>query len=102
MSEKKAVAKTTDKKAVAKKTEGKKKFNIVKTFKDMWAEIKKVTWPSKKELVRQSTVVIVFVLLLTVIVGLMDWGLPALRKPSDDESALRRPLCRRRVLASGS
>ena len=48
MSEKKAVAKTTDKKAVAKKTEGKKKFNIVKTFKDMWAEIKKVTWPSKQ------------------------------------------------------
>ena len=80
MSEKKAVAKTTDKKAVAKKTEGKKKFNIVKTFKDMWAEIKKVTWPSKKELVRQSTVVIVFVLLLTVIVGLMDWGLSALLK----------------------
>jgi preprotein translocase subunit SecE len=80
MSEKKAVAKTTDKKAVAKKTEGKKKFNIVKTFKDMWAEIKKVTWPSKKELVRQSTVVIMFVLLLTVIVGLMDWGLSALLK----------------------
>ena len=78
MSEKKAVAKTSDKKAVAKKTEGKKKFNIVKTYKDMWAEIKKVTWPSKKELVRQSTVVIVFVLLLTVIVGLMDWGLSAL------------------------
>ena len=80
MSEKKAVAKTTDKKAVAKKTEGKKKFNIVKTFKDMWAEIKKVTWPSKKELVRQSTVVIMFVLLLTVIVGLMDLGLSALLK----------------------
>ena len=53
---------------------------IVKTFKDMWAEIKKVTWPSKKELVRQSTVVIMFVLLLTVIVGLMDWGLSALLK----------------------
>ena len=81
MAEKKAVAKTTDKKAAAKKSDsGKKRFNLVKTFKDMWAEIKKVTWPSKKELVRQSTVVIVFVLLLTVIVGLMDWGLSALLK----------------------
>ena len=73
MAEKKAVAKTTDKKAAAKKSDsGKKRFNLVKTFKDMWAELKKVTWPS---LIRQSTVVIVFVLILTVVVGLMDYVL---------------------------
>ena len=76
MAEKKAVAKTTDKKAAAKKSDsGKKRFNLVKTFKDMWAELKKVTWPSRKELIRQSTVVIVFVLILTVAVGLMDYVL---------------------------
>ena len=76
MSEKKAVAKTTDKKAAAKKSDsGKKRFNLVKTFKDMWAELKKVTWPSRKDLIRQSTVVIVFVLILTVVVGLMDYVL---------------------------
>lgn len=76
MAEKKAVAKTTDKKAAAKKSDsGKKRFNLVKTFKDMWAELKKVTWPSRKELIRQSTVVIVFVLILTVVVGLMDYVL---------------------------
>ena len=76
MAEKKAVAKTTDKKAAAKKSDsGKKRFNLVKTFKDMWAELKKVTWPSRKDLIRQSTVVIVFVLILTVIVGLMDYVL---------------------------
>lgn len=81
MAEKKAVDKTTDKKAAAKKPDsGKKKFNLVKTFKDMWAELKKVTWPSKKDLLRQSTVVIVFVLILTVLVGLMDAGLSALLK----------------------
>ena len=74
MAEKKAVAKTTDKKAAAKKSDsGKKRFNLVKTFKDMWAELKKVTWPSRKDLIRQSTVVIVFVLILTVVVGLMDY-----------------------------
>ena len=68
MAEKKAVAKTTDKKAAAKKSDsGKKRFNLVKTFKDMWAELKKVTWPSRKDLIRQSTVVIVFVLILTVV-----------------------------------
>ena len=76
MAEKKAVAKTTDKKAAAKKSDsGKKRFNLVKTFKDMWAELKKVTWPSRKDLIRQSTVVIVFVLILTVVVGLMDYEL---------------------------
>ena len=79
MAEKKAVDKTTDKKAAAKKSDsGKKKFNLIKTFKDMWAVLKKVTWPSKKDLIRQSTVVIVFVLILTVLVGLMDAGLSAL------------------------
>ena len=76
MAEKKAVAKTTDKKAAAKKSDsGKKRFNLVKTFKDMWAELKKVTWPSRKDLIRQSTVVIMFVLILTVVVGLMDYVL---------------------------
>ena len=76
MAEKKAVAKTTDKKAADKKSDsGKKRFNLVKTFKDMWAELKKVTWPSRKDLIRQSTVVIVFVLILTVVVGLMDYVL---------------------------
>lgn len=80
MSDKNKVAKTTDKKAAAKKSEKKRKFNIVKTFKDMWAELKKVTWPSRKELIRQSVVVVVFVLILTIVVGLMDAGLSALLK----------------------
>ena len=76
MAETKAVAKTTDTKAAAKKSDsGKKRFNLVKTFKDMWAELKKVTWPSRKDLIRQSTVVIVFVPILTVVVGLMDYVL---------------------------
>ena len=54
---------------------GLKRREMVKTFKDMWAELKKVTWPSRKDLIRQSTVVIVFVLILTVVVGLMDYVL---------------------------
>ena len=80
MPEKKKVAKTPDKKAPAKKSEKKSKFHPVKTFKEMWSELKKVTWPSKKDLIRQSTVVVVFVLILTVLVGLIDTGLSALLK----------------------
>ena len=80
MPEKNKVAKTTDKKAPPKKSEKKSKFHPVKTFKEMWSELKKVTWPSKKDLIRQSTVVVVFVLILTVLVGLIDTGLSALLK----------------------
>ena len=80
MPEKNKVAKTPDKKAAAKKSEKKSKVHPVKTFKEMWSELKKVTWPSKKDLIRQSTVVVVFVLILTVLVGLIDTGLSALLK----------------------
>ena len=41
-------------------------------FKNMVAELKKVAWPSKKDLVNYSIVVIVFVVALAVIVGLLD------------------------------
>ena len=48
---------------------------IARRFREMVGELKKVTWPSRKDLIRQSTVVIVFVLILTVVVGLMDYVL---------------------------
>ena len=41
-------------------------------FKNMVAELKKVAWPSKKDLVNYSVVVIGFVVALALIVGLLD------------------------------
>lgn len=41
---------------------------------DMIAEIKKVTWPTKKELVNYTIAVCVFVLLMAVVTGLLDLG----------------------------
>ena len=41
-------------------------------FKNMAAELKKVAWPAKKDLVNYSVVVIGFVVALAVIVGLLD------------------------------
>ena len=41
-------------------------------FKNMVAELKKVAWPSKKDLVNYSIVVIGFVVGLALIVGLLD------------------------------
>ena len=45
---------------------------VVNAFKNMAAELKKVSWPSKKDLVNYSLVVIGFVVVLAVIVGLLD------------------------------
>ena len=44
----------------------------VGAFKNTAAELKKVAWPSKKDLVNYSIVVIGFVVALAVIVGLLD------------------------------
>ena len=45
---------------------------VANAFKNMVAELKKVSWPSKKDLINYSLVVIGFVVALAVIVGLLD------------------------------
>jgi len=45
---------------------------LAAAFKNMVAELKKVAWPSRKDLVNYSIVVIAFVVALAVIVGLLD------------------------------
>ena len=53
---------------------------IGKTFKNMFHELKKVSWPTKKELVNYSIVVFVFMIVMGVIIGLFDLGAGALIK----------------------
>ncbi|MEG0766148.1 MAG: preprotein translocase subunit SecE [Clostridia bacterium] len=38
------------------------------------SELKKVTWPSKQDLINYTTVVVVFMVLMAVVVGLLDMG----------------------------
>ena len=45
---------------------------ITGAFKNMAAELKKVAWPSKKDLINYSIVVIGFVVVLAVVVGVLD------------------------------
>jgi preprotein translocase subunit SecE len=45
---------------------------ISSSFKSMVAELKKVSWPSREELMNYSLVVIVFVFALALVVGLLD------------------------------
>ncbi|MDO4581571.1 MAG: preprotein translocase subunit SecE [Bacillota bacterium] len=42
-------------------------------FKGVWAELKKVHWPSKKELATYTGVVLVAVLAMAVAISVFDW-----------------------------
>jgi preprotein translocase subunit SecE len=67
-------------KKAAKKANRKKRRSPAKFFKDIISELKKVTWPTPKELVKNSGAVIAFIVVTAVIVGLMDQGLAQLFK----------------------
>ena len=51
---------------------------IATPFKNMWYELKKVTWPSKRKLMTYSIVVLIFIVFLSVVIGLLDMGASAL------------------------
>jgi preprotein translocase subunit SecE len=86
--EKKAVSKTEKS---AAKTEESRMTKIVKwfktlpqriskPFKNMYYELKKVTWPSKQKLIAYSIIVLVFMLFMGVVIGLLDLGASSLVK----------------------
>ncbi|OGO87633.1 MAG: preprotein translocase subunit SecE [Clostridiales bacterium GWF2_36_10] len=47
---------------------------LVKIFKDYKSEIKKIVWLSKKELIRQTGIVVVTVVIAAVFLGGLDWA----------------------------
>ena len=77
-----------EKKAPAKKAQpgkGEKVLNwfktlpqrIVKPFKNMFNELKKVSWPSNQRLVSLSIIVLAFMLFMSIVIGLLDMGASA-------------------------
>ena len=79
----------TEKKAAAKNAKpnifvrfGKGCANLVKkignAFKNMWRELRKVTWPSREKLVNYSTIVVLFIVFMMIVIGLLDTGSSAL------------------------
>jgi len=48
------------------------------SFKNMIAELKKVSWPNRKDLTNYSIIVISFMVLMAVLIGLLDVGTSAL------------------------
>ena len=51
---------------------------IAKPFKNMWYEMRKVTWPTKRRWLVSSAIVLVFMLVMAVVIGLFDMGSSAL------------------------
>ncbi len=48
--------------------------NIATPFKNMWHELKKVTWPTKPDLIKYVGIVVVFMVFMGVVIGLLDMG----------------------------
>ncbi|WP_250028665.1 preprotein translocase subunit SecE [Paractinoplanes maris] len=44
-------------------------------FREVVSELRKVIWPTRKELLTYTTIVIIFVAVVTTIVGFLDLGL---------------------------
>ncbi|HIS00691.1 MAG TPA: preprotein translocase subunit SecE [Candidatus Excrementavichristensenella intestinipullorum] len=40
----------------------------------MYSELKKVTWPTRKEMINYTLVVLAFMLVMGVVIGLLDGG----------------------------
>ncbi len=49
------------------------RFHPIRFLKEVVAELKKVTWPTRKDLVNYTVAVIVFVVLISVVVGILDF-----------------------------
>lgn len=65
-------------KKAAKLANKKKRKSPARFFKDVISELKKVTWPTGKDLLKYTGAVIAFIIVIAVIVGLMDLGLSTL------------------------
>ena len=66
-------------KPVISKKSAEKKPNIFvrmkRYFKEVGAELKKTVWPTKKDLVKYTGVVMSFIVVFAVVVGAMDFAL---------------------------
>ncbi len=60
--------------AVAKKSKTSFISKIQKYFKDTKSELKKVTWPTKEQLKQNTTVIIVFIILIGIFLFVFDLG----------------------------
>lgn len=54
--------------------------NIARPFRNMWHELRKVTWPTRQDLINYTLIVLAFLVFMGVVIGLLDLGSTALVK----------------------
>jgi len=61
---------------MTEKVENKQGFagRAKKYFSECKTELKKVTWPSKKQLINNSIIIIVFIAIVTAVLAVLDLG----------------------------
>ncbi|MHC1786700.1 MAG: preprotein translocase subunit SecE [Christensenellales bacterium] len=47
---------------------------VAQPFKNMWRELKKVTWPTRKDLLNYTLIVLAFMAFMGAVIGLLDLG----------------------------
>ena len=76
------MAEQVEKKAPEKAKPAKKKDGFLKKasrfFKDLRSEVKKVVWPTRKEVTTTCVAVLVLVFVMSLFLGLVDFGLSRL------------------------
>ncbi|MBE6788826.1 MAG: preprotein translocase subunit SecE [Ruminococcaceae bacterium] len=64
----------------AKENKSKKSNGFLKFFRDLKGEFKKIVWPSKKQIINNTVIVIAAILVVGVFIWLVDLGLAELVK----------------------
>ena len=59
---------------MAEKNTSAKKGGIVKFLKETKAELKKVSWPTKKQLIHNTLIILVFIIITAIILSVLDLG----------------------------
>ena len=54
------------------------KISPIQFFRQVKQEVKKVTWPTRKEMINYSLVVFLFMIAMIVVIGVFDFGASAL------------------------
>ena len=76
-----AIKETVNAKSQKKKEKKAKKSNgVLKFFRDLKGEFKKIVWPSKKQIINNTIVVIAAIIVIGIFIWVIDFGLGALVK----------------------
>lgn len=65
----------TKEKKTSERSKKKKQNRIAKWFKELRSEFKKVSWPSKKKVLNNTGIVLAVMVVASVLVGGLDYGL---------------------------